>query len=130
MMKICFTTILVDDMAKALEFYEALGFEVIKRDHYPDFVLLQTENYPIALHQVAEVDSSESHVILGIATDNLSEKIEELSAKGLKLVHDAPQRFFGGSYVGIQDSAGNMLELIQWNPEVWAKYAPTLSDAV
>jgi catechol 2,3-dioxygenase-like lactoylglutathione lyase family enzyme len=127
MLKISFTTILVDDMEKALKFYETLGFEVIERDHYPDFVLLQTEHFPIALHQVEKVEASESRVILGIAVENLSEKIEDLGAKGLTLVHDAPQRFFGGSYVGVQDPAGNMLEIIQWNPEVWEKYAAKLS---
>jgi catechol 2,3-dioxygenase-like lactoylglutathione lyase family enzyme len=127
MLKVSFTTILVDDMEKALNFYETLGFEVIKRDHYPDFVLLQTENFPIALHQVEKVEASESRVVLGIATENLSAKIEELGAKGLKLVHDAPQRFFGGLYVGVTDPAGNMLEIIQWNPEVWQKYAAKFS---
>jgi catechol 2,3-dioxygenase-like lactoylglutathione lyase family enzyme len=130
MLKVSFTTILVNDMEKALTFYEALGFEVIKRDHYPDFVLLQSENFPIALHQVENVSASESRVILGIAVENLSAKIEELSAKGLGFIHDTPQKFFGGHYVGLCDPAGNMLEIIQWNPEVWQKYAAKLSETL
>jgi catechol 2,3-dioxygenase-like lactoylglutathione lyase family enzyme len=130
MLKISFTTILVDDMESALKFYEILGFNVIKKDHFPDFVLLQSENHPIALHQVEKLEASESRVILGIATDNLAQTIEELRAKGLHFVHDAPQKFFGGHYVGVHDPAGNLLEIIQWNPEVWQKYSAKIGDAL
>jgi catechol 2,3-dioxygenase-like lactoylglutathione lyase family enzyme len=117
MPKICFTTIMVDDMGKALEFYaDKLGFEVIKRDHYPDFVLLK-HDYPIALHQVrqgAVVDyPNQASVVLGIAVDDLSETIQRLSQQGVDFIHTSPQKFLAGWYAALRDPAGNVHELIQ-----------------
>jgi catechol 2,3-dioxygenase-like lactoylglutathione lyase family enzyme len=117
MPKICFTTIMVDDMAKALGFYaDKLGFEVIKRDHYPDFVLLK-HNYPIALHQVTQsavVDyPNQTGVVLGIAVDDLAETIQRLSQQGVDFIHTSPQKFLAGWYAALRDPAGNVHELIQ-----------------
>lgn len=123
MPRLSFATILVDDMSKALPFYEdVLGFKVIKRDHYPDFVLLQQEHHPIALHQAPAKEPIQSRVILGIAVDDLPRWLEELEGKQVRLMHKTPQKFFGGHYAGLYDPAGNMLELIQWNAESWEAY--------
>lgn len=124
MPKLSFTTILVDNMDKALEFYVGiLGFEIIKKDHhYPEFVVVQQESYPIALHQIENLQATESRVILGIAVDNLAETLDLLSTKNVKMIHTTPQKFFGGLFAGIYDPSGNMLELIQWDAEKWEMY--------
>jgi lactoylglutathione lyase len=120
MAKVCFTTIMVDDMAKAVEFYVAcLGFEVIKNDHYPHFVLLKHDLYPIALHQVEKAVPVEypnqAQVVPGIATDNLEASLRRLSEQGADLIHTTPHKFFGGYYAAMRDPAGNVLELIEWH---------------
>lgn len=124
MPRLSFTTILVNNMDIALEFYvKALGFEIIKQDHrYPEFVLLQQETHPIALHQVKDLTPTESRVILGIEVDNLEYWLNELSKQNVNMVHKTPQTFFGGLYAGIYDPTGNMLELIQWDKEARKKY--------
>lgn len=119
MSKVCFTTIMVDDMAKAVDFYvKHLGFEVTKRDHYPYFVLLNHELYPIALHQVEKavpVDyPNQAQVVPGIATDNLAEHLTRLSEQGVDLIHTQPEKFFGGYFAALRDPSGNVLELIEW----------------
>ena len=120
MSKVIFTTILVDDMAKAVEFYvNHLGFEVTKNDHYPHFVLLKHEHYPIALHQVEkplQVDyPNQTQVVPGIATDNLADSLRTLGEQGVALIHTTPQKFFGGYFAALRDPAGNVLELIEWH---------------
>ena len=124
MPRLSFTTILVDNMDIALEFYvKVLGFEIIRKDHrYPEFVLLQQDTHPIALHQVKDLTPTESRVILGIEVDNLEYWLDELSKQNVNMVHKTPQKFFGGLYAGIYDPTGNMLELIQWDKEAWEKY--------
>jgi len=128
---ICFTTILVNDMAKALDFYaNKLGFEVIKRDHYPHFVLLK-HDYPIALHQVdkvAQIDyPNQTGVILGIAVDDLAASIQHLSQQGVEFIHQAPQKFLAGWYAALRDPAGNVRELIQFQPD--SPYAPRFDNS-
>lgn len=124
MPRLSFTTILVHNMDLALEFYvKVLGFEIIRKDHrYPEFVLLQQDTHPIALHHVKDLTPTESRVILGIEVDNLEFWLSELSKQNVKMVHKTPQKFFGGLYAGIYDPTGNMLELIQWDIEAWKKY--------
>lgn len=124
MNKLSFTTILVDNMDKALEFYVGLlGFEIIKKDHhYPKFVVVQQESFPIALHYVENLERTESRVILGIAVDDLAKTLEELKTKDVQMIHSTPQKFFGGLFAGIYDPSGNMLELIQWDEEQWGTY--------
>lgn len=131
MATICFTTILVDDMAKALNFYvDLLGFRVIKRDHYPQFVLLQQDTHPVALHQTETRADAANQVILGIATDDLEVTLADLGARGAALIHTRPQKFFSGHYAALRDPAGNTLELIQWQSDAWARYsAPTAPEA-
>ncbi len=119
MAKICFTTILVHNMEQAVMFYaEKLNFAIIKRDHYPHFVLLQHDLYPIALHQVEKPthhdDATQSQVILGIATDDVTASIQELQSQGVEFIHTTPQKFFGGYYAALRDPSGNVVELIQW----------------
>lgn len=124
MNKLSFTTILVNNMDEALEFYVGiLGFEIIKKDHhYPEFVVVQQESFPIALHRIENLEQVESRVILGIAVDNLAKTLGELTTKGVKMIHTTPQKFFGGWFAGIYDPSGNMLELIEWDPEQWELY--------
>lgn len=111
-------------MDKALEFYVGiLGFEIIRKDHqYPKFVILQQESFPIALHYVENLEPTESRVILGIAVDDLAQTLEELKTKQVSMIHETPQKFFGGLFAGIYDPSGNMLELIQWDADKWELY--------
>lgn len=111
-------------MDKALEFYVSiLGFEIIKKDHhYPEFVVVQQESFPIALHRIENLEPTESRVILGIAVDDLAKTLEELKTKDVKIIHEAPQKFFGGLFAGIYDPSGNMLELIEWDAGQWELY--------
>ena len=116
---VCFTTILVDDMEAALGFYvDKLGFEVVKRDHYPYFVMLKHDLYPIALHQVEKTAANDypnqSQTILGIATENLAETIAKFKAQGVDVIHDTPKKFFLGWYAALRDPAGNVHELIEF----------------
>jgi catechol 2,3-dioxygenase-like lactoylglutathione lyase family enzyme len=130
MAKFCFTTILVDDMQEAFKFYaDLLGFEVIKRDHYPHFVLLRQEDYPVALHQVEKRETATTQVVLGVTADDLQKRLDTLSAQGVRLAHTSPQKFFGDCYAGVYDPAGNMLELIQWDAGAWEQYtgAPAIA---
>ena len=110
-----FLTILVNHMDTSLEFYvEHLGFDIVKKDHYPNFVLVQQESFLIALHCVADIGKGENHVIPGISVQDLVKTLERLNTNGVKVIHNTPQKFFGGMYAGIYDPSGNMLELIEW----------------
>ncbi len=118
MTQICFTTIHVQDMEKALDFYvNKLGFEVHKRDHFPHFVSLKHNLYPIALHQVEKAITldypNQAQAVLGISVENLQAKLDELRAQGVDLIHTTPQRFFAGYYAALRDPSGNVHELIE-----------------
>lgn len=115
MNELTFITILVNHMDKALEFYvERLGFDIVKKDHYPNFVLVQQESFLIALHSVEDIEKVESRVIPGITVQDLVKTLERLNTNGVNVIHNTPQKFFGGMYAGIYDPSGNMLELIEW----------------
>lgn len=118
-----FLTILVNHMDKSLEFYvEHLGFDIVKKDHYPNFVLVQQERFLIALHCVEDIEKLESRVIPGISVQDLVKTLERLNTNGVKVIHNTPQKFFGGMYAGIYDPSGNMLELIEWESAQWEIY--------
>lgn len=107
-------------MEKALDFYSSkLGFEVTKRDHYPHFVLLKHEAYPIALHQVEKTLAldypQQAQTVLDISTNNLEATIADLCTKGVEMIHTTPQRFFAGYYAALRDPSGNIHELIELN---------------
>lgn len=124
MNQLSLATILVNNMDIALEFYAGiLGFEIIKKDHlYPEFVVLQQGGLPIALHRIENLEPTETRVILGIAVPDLANTLEDLKTKGVRIIHETPQNFFGGLFVGVYDPFGNMLELMEWNVAKWELY--------
>jgi lactoylglutathione lyase len=122
MPRVCVIQINVNDMQKAVEFYsDKLGFAVGSREHYPDIVRLDNETVPIILYQVekeANVDYPRaSQTLINIETDDLRRSLHELRQKGVTVLHDTPQECPVGIYAAIQDPSGNVLELIEYNPD-------------
>lgn len=118
-MKVCQTTVHVNDIDKAIEFYQGkLGFEVLNRDGYPYVVVLKHEGFPIVLHKVdrrVDVDyASANHIVLAFQTNNIAETFANLKSKGVEFIHGEPQSFPVGRMAAFRDPAGNIHEIIEY----------------
>ncbi|MCR8845388.1 VOC family protein [Paenibacillus sp. SC116] len=119
MFKLCVISIYVSDIELAKEFYcEKLGFTI--SEQYDEatiglvndgvaIVLCKTECESTASY------SQEAQVVLGFETDNLLNKMQELSAKGIKMLFDTPQPCPPGHYNAFLDPFGNAFELLEFS---------------
>ncbi|MFX1368906.1 MAG: VOC family protein [Promethearchaeota archaeon] len=119
MTSVCVIGIYVDDIEKAVEFYcEKLGFKEVQRYDNDCIVRLENEGPPVILEKVDEPSSAKfpghSQIVLGIETDDIDAKYQELKAKGVEFAQDEPEVFVAGRFAAMRDPAGNYLELIQF----------------
>ncbi len=119
MTSVCVIGIYVDDIEKAVEFYcEKLGFKEVQRYDNDCIVRLENEGPPVILEKVDKPSSAKfpghSQIVLGIETDDIDAKYQELKAKGVEFVQDEPEVFVAGRFAAMRDPAGNYLELIQF----------------
>jgi predicted enzyme related to lactoylglutathione lyase len=118
MSRVCAISIYVKELHEATKFYsEVMDLKVKKELPYlvlldhdgADLVLCPTED-PAAINY-----PNQSAVVLGFQTKNLGERIKELQAKGVALIHSTPQDFPGGNFVAFRDPSGNVHELLEFN---------------
>ena len=110
-------SIYVTDLDEAANFYDSiLGLKVKHRLPYlvvlegggPDVVLCQAQ-------ELAKVNYPDgSAVVLGFPTENLTQDIARLQAKGARLIHSTPQDFPDGKYIAFSDPSGNVIELLEF----------------
>lgn len=115
--KVCAISIYAHDLDKAADFYSTvLGLKV--KHKMPYIVVLDHDGVDLVLCQAEKPTQSSypagSAVVLGFPTANLAESIKSMKAKGVGLVHDAPQEFPQGQYVAFRDPSGNVHELLEF----------------
>ena len=116
--KLCAVSIYAHDLDKAADFYSSiLGLKV--KHKMPYVVVLDHDGVDLVLCQAEKPVQSNypasSGVVLGFPTPNLGDSIKTLKAKGVGLVHDAPQDFPGGQFVAFRDPSGNVHELLEFS---------------
>lgn len=120
MLSLTTLTIIVPDLASAQKFYcDLLGFTVSA--HYgPDLVELAHPGVTLMLSR-GETAARPAYplttqVCPGFAVADVDAEHARLKAAGADLVFDAPQPFPVGRFLAVRDPAGNVLELLQFNP--------------
>ena len=118
MPSIAAVSIYVDDMEKAIAFYrDVLGFTVQARP-VPFITELAHEGVALILCQAERPTRSDypnaAGVVVGLATQNVTARAQELAKKNVDLVHNTPQDFPGGKFVALRDPAGNVVELLEF----------------
>ncbi|MWV42989.1 VOC family protein [Paenibacillus sp. HJL G12] len=119
MNSICVISILVTDMNVAKEFYcNKLGFSISK-EFSEDLIRLKHDLLPLLLYKVEEPVTMnyplQAQVVPGLETDNLLQSISELSAKGVEIIYDSPQKCPAGIYSAFRDPFGNVIELLEFD---------------
>jgi lactoylglutathione lyase len=119
---VCVIGIYVDDMDKAVEFYcGKLGFKEAQRYDDGCIVRLENDGPPVILEKVEKSNNigypGKSQIVLGIETDNIEDAAREMRGKGVEFLHESPQPFVAGFVMAMRDSAGNVLELLQFTNE-------------
>jgi lactoylglutathione lyase len=117
MAKICAISIYAHDLDKAADFYSGvLGLKV--KHKMPYVVVLDHDGVDLVLCQAEKLAQPNypagSGVVLGFPTNNLADSIKNFKAKGVALVHDAPQEFPEGHFVAFRDPSGNVHELLEF----------------
>ncbi len=119
MPSIAAVSIYVDDMEKAITFYrDVLGFAVRARP-VPFITELEHEPNALILCQAERPTRNDypnaAGTVVGLATDNVAARAQDLATKNVELVHDTPQDFPGGKYIALRDPAGNVVELLEFS---------------
>ncbi|MEW5916273.1 MAG: VOC family protein [Gemmatimonadota bacterium] len=118
MPNIAAVSIYVDDMEKAIAFYSnILGFAVKDRP-VPFITELAHDGVALILCQAERPTRNDypnaSSVVIGIATDNVAARAQELSRKKVDVITSTPQDFPGGKFIALRDPAGNVVELLEF----------------
>lgn len=105
-------TLAVEDLAKSIEFYEAVGLPVPKGCHPEDHIVIELEdNLLIVLYQRSELDiigtesripKKQSDIILDIIVDNNEEVdyiIEKATKNGGELILPKQPQDYDGIYI-------------------------------
>ncbi len=120
MPKLVALTIYVDDLDQAREFYcDKLGYDIAYT--MENIIALQSEGIYIVLEKASTKNKlrypESSQVVMGLETENLDKTCEVLGKLGVKFVHDSPQDFPRGRFVGVYDPAGNVIEILEFKKE-------------
>lgn len=121
MPNICVVQINVNDMDQAIDFYvDKLGFEIESRQHYPQIVHLKYPHFTLLLYRVANARQVKypdvAQTMINIETTDLDADLKRLRTSGAEVVHDTPQPCPVGRYAAVRDPAGNVVELLQYEP--------------
>jgi lactoylglutathione lyase len=126
-MKTLHTAYRVQDLARSLDFYSAVGFRELGRVELPDATTLVMLHLPgdgdvVTLELVSgpwidalEIGNGFSHI--AVQVDDLDSKLTELSAAGLSVPDpELPGGAGGPKTCFLHDPDGYRLELVQWPP--------------
>lgn len=127
-MKLDMVGIVVDDMKKALKFYQALGFEVLN-EFGLDYIELKNEGVRISLNTKTMVAG-----IYGFTPETIGNRIElaflcnspnvvdetiaNMKSLGYEIFKTPWDAAWGQRYAIIKDVDGNLISLFANNPEV------------
>lgn len=102
----------VDDMDKALSFYEkTLDFEVLDRSDYPRSVTLSGDDeVKIVLHAVKRLTDSGLRFTLQV--NDLDEAIVRMKTRGVEFVETQPRTEGVGKAISIRDPFGRSISLM------------------
>jgi lactoylglutathione lyase len=115
MSKVAAISIYVDDLKKAVSFYQkTLGFKVA--GEHQGVVELEHEAVGLVLCEGPKRARAEypAGVVLGVPVRDVEGKIAELKKLGVELIHTKPQPFPMGQFVACVDPSGNAIELLQF----------------
>lgn len=110
----------VDDMAKALDFYEKLGATVLNGSRDGDWALLSFGGSELGiLAHPANPEQNEGKVELNFEyTDSLEELEKKLRKDGVKIARPAGDEGFGYQ-LQIEDPDGLLIKINQTDPELY-----------
>jgi predicted enzyme related to lactoylglutathione lyase len=127
--KILFPTVFVSDQDKALEFYEALGFEKRADNPGPEgrFVMigLKGGNGNVILWPGTGgkgtarpgLPAGAAAGAIFLQSDDLEKDFADLKARGVQLLEAAPERYAYGLRATAVDPDGNLISLRQVAPQ-------------
>lgn len=112
-MKIKYSTIIVEDMEKSIEFYKLLGFEVDEVFNLPDnntITLMKSEGET----KVELIDNGDKPGLfsVGMDVDDLNKEMEDLKSKGVEFFL-GPTKITVGYLAMCRDPNGATIVLIQ-----------------
>jgi lactoylglutathione lyase len=125
-MRLLHTMLRVNDLDESLRFYcDVLGMKLLRKKDYPSgrftlaFVGYGSEDEETVLEfphnwdtHSYDLGTAYGHVALGV--EGISEKVEELRAKGVKVTREPGPMKHGGSVIAfIEDPNGYKIELIE-----------------
>jgi len=108
----------VTDLDRAVSFYEDLGFFLVTKDHFPRVAPMKNNSTLLVLHKVeklAPTDPEGARATLNLAVKNLDVIINKFKTKGIKIIHQEPQKAAIGFWKAIVDPFGNIINLIELN---------------
>ncbi|GGB29913.1 hypothetical protein GCM10011409_04060 [Lentibacillus populi] len=113
--EVCVLTVKVDNIRAAVDFYTNVLDFAVSEEYGEKIVSLVHNEIPIVLEEVkTKTTSAEQGVLLGIRSEDLDKDLEQLKAKGVKLLFDEPEACPPGRYIVIEDPAGNQIELVEF----------------
>ena len=120
MPKLVAITIYVDDLDQARQFYcDKLGYDVAYT--LENVIALNNDGVYIVLEKTKSKNRSKypdsAQIVLGLETENLEKMSEVLGKLGVRFVHEKPQDFPRGRFIGIYDPAGNVIEILEFNKD-------------
>ena len=120
-MTISTISIYVSDLPAAVRFYvDVLGFRV-EQSYGDDITKLDSDGPSLLLCAGAAPTPPAVRypggIVLGHRTLDLTKRIEELRGKGIRFVHERPERFPAGRYVAFTDPFGVVHELLEYATE-------------
>ncbi len=110
----------VTDIDAAIEFYTSgLGLAVATRDYYPQVVSLENDGGAILLYRVEDrVDYGYNRTVYcNYRVPSLADAVARLKKFTVDFIHDQPQRAAIGTYVGLRDPSGNILHIMELDPQ-------------
>lgn len=113
--------IIVEDMSKAVDFYQSLGFK-IKGERSEDYLELVSDSIRISLNSkkmIAGIYGFKPQLtgerielaFLCESPSSLEQKVEQVRRSGFKIFKEPWDAFWGQYYAIIQDPDGNYLSL-------------------
>ena len=114
--------IYVDNIKEAVEFYcDQLGFKIQNQYNDGCIVMLENDGPTLILEQVEQKAEKKvpgsSQIVICIATNDIVTRSKELRKLGVKFVFDEPKPFTAGKYMIMNDPAGNIVELLEFDEE-------------
>lgn len=106
----------VTDLDRGVDFYQALGFELITRSHFPRVAPMKNKSTMLVLHKVEKIfqtNPNAARTTLNLSVNNLDKLISDLKGKGVEIIHNESQKAAVGIYAAFQDPFGIVHELLE-----------------